>query len=104
MNQIQSRLLNQADMNQNLRQTNWKARNGIAAARAAIIREFLSLHREQPRLLLLALDEAEGLAWQTGFAHLLFPVLALEKVRAVAAWHERQETLRRTQPVRSFAA
>ena len=37
------------------------------------------------QLLRLALNEAEALAWQTDYPHLLFPALALEKVQAAAA-------------------
>jgi hypothetical protein len=43
----------------------------------------------------LAVNEAEALAWQTGFPQLLFPTLAVEKARAVATWHEHQQSLRR---------
>lgn len=91
-------------MNMTNRQTNWNAGDGVAAVRAVILREFSSLYQQQPRVLQLALDEAEALAWQTGFAHLLFPVLAMEKVSALAAWHARQQSLRRTGPILSFAA
>jgi hypothetical protein len=38
----------------------------------------------------LALNEAEALAWQTGVPHLVFPELADEKIRELAAWRERQ--------------
>ena len=46
------------------------------------------------RLFRLALGEAEALAWQTGFPHLLFPALAMEKVQAVAGWKVRQQLRR----------
>jgi hypothetical protein len=46
------------------------------------------------RLFRLALGEAEALAWQTGFPHLLFPALAMEKVQAVAGWKARQQLRR----------
>jgi hypothetical protein len=42
----------------------------------------------------LALNEAEALAWQTEYPHLLFPALALEKVQAAAAWQTRQQSVR----------
>ena len=76
----------------------------VAVVRAMIEQEFLSLSRQQPRVFQLTLNEAEALAWQTGFAHLLFPILALEKARAVAEWHERQKSIRRAEPALSFAA
>jgi hypothetical protein len=41
------------------------------------------------------LNEAEALAWQTSYPHLLFPELAVEKVQAVAAWQTRQESVQR---------
>jgi hypothetical protein len=84
--------------------TSSNVRDGIAAVRAIIEREFSPLRKQQPRVFQLALNEAEALAWQTGFAHLLFPALALEKVRAVAEWHTRQESIRQGEPILSFAA
>ena len=53
------------------------------------------------KLLRLALGEAEALAWQTGYPHLVFPTLAVEKVQAVSAWHLRQQSLAQRQPVAS---
>jgi hypothetical protein len=47
------------------------------------------------KLFRLALNEAEALAWETGYPHLVFPVLASEKVRATAQWTARQQFLRR---------
>jgi hypothetical protein len=42
----------------------------------------------------LAVEEAEALAWQTDYPHLLFPTLATEKVQAVADWNARQQFIR----------
>jgi hypothetical protein len=42
----------------------------------------------------LALNEAEALAWETGYPHLVFPVLATEKVQGAAQWTARQQFLR----------
>jgi len=47
------------------------------------------------QLVHLALNEAEALAWQTAYPHLLFPALAMEKVQAVAAWQTRQQSVQR---------
>jgi hypothetical protein len=58
----------------------------------ASYRDRLATHDQ---VLRLALNEAEALAWQTGFPQLVFPTLALEKAQAVATWHERQSSLRR---------
>ena len=68
--------------------------DAIAKVRALIEREFLILRQREPRLLRQALNEAEAIAWQTGFPQLVFPSLALEKARAVATWENRQRTMR----------
>jgi len=47
-----------------------------------------------PRLLQLALNEAEALARQTPYPHLFFPELALEKAQSVRDWQARQQSLR----------
>jgi exonuclease I len=78
--------------------------DAIAAVRALIEREFASLHQQQPRVLQLALNEAEAIAWQTGFPHLLFPLLAMEKAQAAASWLARQTSIQRGQPILAFAA
>src|SRR5436190_18972654 len=65
----------------------------IANVRALIEREFSILRQREPRLLRQALNEAEAIAWQTGFPQLVFPTLALEKARAVATWENRQRTM-----------
>ncbi len=70
----------------------------IEQTRNAILAEFRETLAAHEHLLRLAVNEAEALAWQTGFPHLLFPALAMEKVRAVAAWHERQESTAGGQP------
>src|SRR5438034_5168653 len=66
----------------------------IAKVRALVEREFSILVQREPRLLRQALNEAEAIAWQTGFPQLVFPSLALEKARAVATWECRQRTMR----------
>lgn len=45
-------------------------------------------------LLHLALNEAEALAWQTGFPRLVFPALAAEKIAAIHDWARKQEQVR----------
>ena len=64
-------------------------------AKAEIVAEFSAGLREHAHLVELAVNEAEALAWQTGFPQLLFPTLATEKARALTDWHKRQHTLRR---------
>ncbi len=44
-------------------------------------------------LIRLALNEAEALAWQTEYPHLVFPALAEEKIAAIQQWHSRQNLL-----------
>jgi hypothetical protein len=55
-------------------------------------------------VLSLALNEAEALAWQTGYPQLLFPTLAHEKAVAVRRWAYRQRALGRANPGVAFAA
>jgi hypothetical protein len=65
--------------------------NHIRNSRNAILSEFapgLGYHSHHLRL---ALNEAEALAWQTDFPHLVFPMLAVEKAEAVAFWRAQQE-------------
>lgn len=78
--------------------------DAMSAARAAVEREFFELAENDPRLLRLTLNEAEALAWATGFPELMFPVLAQEKAGTVAAWHERQKSVREPRRVHAFAA
>jgi len=53
----------------------------------------------------LALNEAEAIAWQTGFPQLVFPSLAEEKVAALTKWSRRQRWLRRQPPaIEGFSA
>ena len=65
----------------------------IRQAKDAIFAEARETLKAQDRMLRLALNEAEALAWQTSYPHLVFPDLALEKVRAVADWNRRQESI-----------
>jgi len=65
----------------------------IRSARNKILTESLALLSVPERMVSLALNEAEGLAWQTPYPHLLFPELAAEKVQAVARWSSRQRAV-----------
>jgi hypothetical protein len=66
----------------------------IANAREAIFNESFEVLKAHERLLRLALNEAEAVARQTLYPHLVFLDLAREKVQAVIAW-DRQQSLRR---------
>jgi hypothetical protein len=76
----------------------------ITAAKVAIFAESYQALKSQERLLHLALNEAEAVAWQTLYPHLVFPVLAMEKIQAVIGWDARQQSLRRVSPVFALAA
>src|SRR6478752_3542550 len=67
-------------------------RDGIETAKEKIFRQYEKSFGEQERLLRLALNEAEALAWQTDFPHLLFPTLAMEKVETAVHWQRRQNS------------
>ena len=63
-----------------------KIRTQIAKSKDAVLTQFRGLVAEHERLLLLALGEAEALAWQTRCPQLVFPDLAEEKARNVVHW------------------
>ena len=69
--------------------------SGIEQTKRRISKDFQEALESQEKLFQLALNEAEALAWQTAYPHLVFPTLALEKVQSVAAWQERQHSLYR---------
>jgi hypothetical protein len=48
------------------------------------------------RMLRLALNEAEALAWQTSYPHLVFPDLAAEKIQGLRDWVRHQRRVYRT--------
>ncbi|MBC8097196.1 MAG: hypothetical protein H7Y43_15425 [Akkermansiaceae bacterium] len=75
----------------------------ITRVRKSIQAEFRETRQAHDHLVQLALNEAEALAWQTDYPHLLFPTLALEKVQAVATWNRRQRGVRKTQSEWSLA-
>jgi hypothetical protein len=81
-----------------------KIRAQIAGVKEAIFAEYSRAFSTSERLVRLALNEAEATAWQTRYPHLFFPTLAVEKVRAVAAWNARQESVRENSPVIILAA
>lgn len=71
-------------------------RDAVARAKETVLRDYAELVGEHARLLRLALNEAEALAWQTDYPHLFFPALATEKAQAAVSWHRRQRAVRRT--------
>ncbi|MEO8425483.1 MAG: hypothetical protein ABI651_00070 [Verrucomicrobiota bacterium] len=71
-----------------------KTKDGILAQ----FREKLEAHEH---LLRLALNEAEAIAWETEFPHLVFPMLATEKAQDVVTWFARQRSINRQASVRT---
>lgn len=65
----------------------------VARAKDAILTESRQLLGTPERMVQLALNEAEAVAWQTEYPHLVFPALAMEKVQSVAAWQHRQASV-----------
>lgn len=75
----------------------------IKAVKAEIFIESRNALETQDRLIRLALNEAEAVAWQTVYPHLLFPTLAMEKVQALLAWNKHQQSVRPTSPASALA-
>jgi len=67
----------------------------IRSVKEAILAEARETVQAQDQMLQLALKEAEAIAWQTLYPQLVFPTLAMEKVRGVAAWNNHQRLLSR---------
>ena len=65
----------------------------IEQAKNTIVNDFHETLDTHGNLFRLALNEAEALAWQTDYPHLVYPTLALERVQAVAAWRKRQQSV-----------
>lgn len=76
----------------------------IEKVKDAILVEFRETRETHEQLLRLALNEAEALAWQTAYPHLVFPMLATEKAQAVATWEARQHSIRGTRAPLPLAA
>lgn len=68
----------------------WKQ---IEQAKHTLVAEFSSTFAAHHQLLTLAIVEADALAHQTEYPHLLFPQLAMEKVQRAASWQKRQHRL-----------
>ena len=65
----------------------------IDKAKHAILAEFRDALGGQEQMLHLALNEAEALAWQTAYPHLVFPELAKEKAQEAVKWEQRQQEM-----------
>jgi hypothetical protein len=71
----------------------------IKAVKAGFGAELRQTLAVPDRIFRLALNEAEALAWQTGYPHLLFPALATEKIQAATNWSARQKRLHQKKSV-----
>jgi hypothetical protein len=67
----------------------------ISDGRRRVSRGLPAWPPEQDHLVRLALNEAEALAWQTGFPRLFLPNLAMEKVDGILSWLRRQQLIQR---------
>ncbi len=65
----------------------------FARVKSELTQQFQSLLDVPDPWLQQTVNEAEALAWQTGFPHLLFPVLAEEKVRKLGRWYSHQQMI-----------
>ncbi len=76
----------------------------IEQAKNTIVNDFHETLDTHGNLFQLALNEAEALAWQTDYPHLVYPTLAMERVQAVVAWRRRQQSMQRQHSVFAEAA
>jgi len=67
----------------------------VNRTKSAVLHEFQEAFGIDEHLLQLAMNEAEAIAWQTGYPQLVFADLAAEKVRSVVLWNQRQKALAR---------
>jgi hypothetical protein len=81
-----------------------KLRAGIEQAKNKIAAEFREVVALNQKSFQRALNEAEALARQTDYPHLLFPSLAMEKIQTVAAWQTRQQSQHQRHSVFAEAA
>jgi len=65
----------------------------LEAAKIQVSTEFSERLAGHESVLRLALNEAEALAWETNYPHLVFATLAMEKAQAAATWENRQQLL-----------
>lgn len=68
----------------------------IAKVKEAVLNEFHDTVDAHNKMLRLAMNEAEALAWETDYPELLFPTLAEEKAQEVTSWEARQRELRQS--------
>lgn len=69
----------------------------IEHIKQAVLDEFHETMDAHNQMVRLAVNEAEALAWETDYPHLVFPALAREKAEGVNFWEARQQEIRRSQ-------
>ena len=74
----------------------------IERVKQAVLDEFHETMDAHDQMVRLAVNEAEALAWETDYPHLLFPTLAHEKAQEVISWEARQREIRRSQSRRIY--
>jgi hypothetical protein len=74
----------------------------IEKVKQTVLDEFHDTMDAHNQMLRLAVNEAEALAWETDYPHLVFPALAHEKAEQVSSWEARQREIRRSQSRRSY--
>jgi hypothetical protein len=62
----------------------------IAKVKESVLNEFHDTIDAHDKMLRLAVNEAEALAWETDYPELVFPTLAQEKAAQVTSWQARQ--------------
>ena len=67
----------------------------VRKAKESILAEARGTAEVHGQMLQLVLNEAEAVAWQTAYPHLVFPTLAMEKVSAAVTWADRQQLVNR---------
>ncbi len=70
----------------------------LETAKNVVAAEFSGQLDGHPTILRQALSEAEALAWETNYPHLVFATLAMEKAQAAVTWENRQQLFTRHRP------
>lgn len=65
---------------------------GMNRAKHDLAAQFADQSELPLRLFQVALNEAEALAWETGYPQLVFPALAEEKIAAISSWYDHGAT------------
>src|SRR6185369_4564352 len=68
----------------------------IERVKQTVLDEFSDTLEAHNQMVRLAVNEAEALAWETDYPHLVFPALAHEKAEKVTSWEARQREIRRS--------